>query len=98
MDETKSDENLQSDVVAALRKVPIPGPQIGVSATEGAITLTGEVETMNQRFDAVEAAQSVDGVLAVADEIQVRDLGESDPSDTDIAVEIDCAAAASAAV
>ncbi len=99
MDETKSDENLQSDVVAALRKVrTIPGPQIGVSATEGAITLTGEVETVNQRFDAVEAAQSVDGVLAVADEIQVRDLGESDPSDTDIAVEIDCAAAASAAV
>jgi BON domain len=87
--ETKNDEILQSDVVAALRKVPtIPAAHIGVSATSGAITLTGDVETVNQRFDAVEAAQNVDGVLAVADEIHVREFGNRDRTDTGIAVDV----------
>jgi osmotically-inducible protein OsmY len=87
--ETKNDEILQGDVVAALRKVPtIPAAHIGVSATGGAITLTGDVETVNQRFDAVEAAQNVAGVLAVADEIHVREFGNRDRTDTDIAVDV----------
>jgi osmotically-inducible protein OsmY len=87
--ETKNDEILQSEVLDALRKIPtIPAAHIGVSATGGAITLTGDVETVNERFEAVEAAQSVDGVLAVADEIQVRGFGDRDRTDTDIAVDI----------
>ncbi len=89
MSERKNDEALQSEVVAALRRVStIPAAHIGVSATDGAVTLTGDVETVNERFDAVEATQGVDGVLAVADEIQVRGLGERDRTDTDIAVDL----------
>jgi osmotically-inducible protein OsmY len=89
MSETKFDEVLQSDVVAALRKVPtIPAAHIGVSAFDGAVTLTGEVQTIDERFEAVEAAQSVDGVFVVADEIQVRGLGDRERTDTDIAVDI----------
>jgi osmotically-inducible protein OsmY len=89
MSETRNDEALQSEVVAALRKVStISAAHIGVSATDGAITLTGDVETVNERFDAVEATQRVSGVLAVADEIQVRGFGERDRTDTDIAVDL----------
>ncbi len=85
----KTDETLQSDVVAALRQVStISVAQIGVTSTDGVVTLTGEVETVNERSDAVEAAQNVGGVLAVADEIQVRGGGDGDSTDTDIAVEI----------
>jgi osmotically-inducible protein OsmY len=87
--ETKNDETLQSEVVMALQQLlTIRSAHIGVSATDGAVTLTGEVETVNQRFDAVEATQKVDGVLAVADEIQVRSMGAHYRSDTDIAVDI----------
>jgi osmotically-inducible protein OsmY len=87
--ETKNDEVLQSEVVAALQQLStIRAAHIGVSATDGVITLTGEVDTVNQRTDAVEATQNVHGVLAVADEVQVRSTGGHYRSDADIAVDI----------
>ena len=87
--ETKTDEMLQSEVVTALQGLPtIRAAHIGVSATDGVITLTGEVDTVDQRIDAVEATQNVHGVLAVADEILVRSMGGHYRSDADLAVDI----------
>jgi osmotically-inducible protein OsmY len=87
--ETKTDEILQSEVVTALQGLPtIRAAHIGVSATDGVITLTGEVDTVDQRIDAVEATQNVHGVLAVADEILVPSTGGHYRSDADLAVDI----------
>ena len=88
IDGTETDEKLQEDVVDALRQVStFSAAHIGVSAIAGAVTLMGEVDTPRERFDAVEATQAIDGVLAVADELHVRDLDIHDRNDTEIAID-----------
>lgn len=88
MAERLDDEALQSEVLAALRRASsIPAAHIGVSASSGAVTLSGDVDTTYERFAAVEVAQSVEGVLAVADELHVRNGAPQQRTDTDIAIE-----------
>lgn len=81
----KSDNELQDDVIDELRWEPrVDASAIGVSAKEGSVTLTGHVGSYSQKLDAVRAAERVDSVTAVADELVVRLSG--DPrDDADIA-------------
>jgi osmotically-inducible protein OsmY len=56
---------------------------IGVTASDGIVTLTGFVDTNAERLAAEHAIKGVDGIKGIADEIQVRQL--STLNDTDIA-------------
>ena len=72
-------------VEAELRWTPqIDAPSIGVAVDNGAVTLTGEVDSLSTRLAAKNAALRVRGVVAVADEIHVRNPGSA-RTDTDIA-------------
>jgi osmotically-inducible protein OsmY len=56
---------------------------IGVTVSDGIVTLTGFVDTPAERRAAEHAVTGVDGVKGIADEIQVRRLATL--NDTDIA-------------
>ena len=87
MHSSKTDVQLQADVFAALHHDPtILAAHIGVSAIDGAITLSGDLESEEARFKAVETVQRVEGVDAVADEINVVGYRDEGITDTDIAI------------
>ena len=46
--------------------------RVGVSINDGAVTLSGQVESYPEKAAAVDAALRVRGVTAIADEIEVR--------------------------
>ena len=73
----KSDAEIRDDVIDELRWDPqIPEPDaIGVAVTDGAVALTGHVATYAQKLVAVRAAERVEGVKAVANEIKVELAG-----------------------
>jgi len=82
----KTNEQLQRDVMEALRWEPaLNAADIGVTARDGIITLTGNVNTYPKKLAAEQATKKVAGVKAVAEEIQVRIDGSDYKSDTDIA-------------
>ncbi len=92
------DEALQAEVMTALRlDETLPTAHIGVIATDGAVTLTGEVATEHQRFAASTLVQNVAGVRAVADELVVRPPGSRMRTETAVAVDVARAVDASAA-
>lgn len=62
--------------------------RIAVSATDGAIVLSGHVPTYSDKWDAVKAAERVYGVRAVADEMEVKLASSSERDDSDIAEDI----------
>ena len=64
----------------------INSAQIGVAVIDGAVTLSGEVDTYPQMLTASKAAQRVRGVTAVAQEITVSDTWRG-IDDADIARE-----------
>ena len=76
----KTNKELQDDVINELRWEPrVDASAIGVSAKAGSVTLTGHASSYTQKLDAVRAAERVDGVTAVADELEVHLSG--DPRD-----------------
>jgi len=82
----KTDAQLQTDVLAELRWQPsIDAANIGVSANDHVITLSGQVAHYMERSAAETAAKAVYGVNAVANEIDVQLIGSSHRSDKDIA-------------
>ena len=85
----KSDAEIRDDVIDELRWDPqIPEPDaIGVAVTDGAVTLTGHVATYAQKQAAARAAERVEGVKAVANEIKVE-LAGMGRDDADIATAI----------
>jgi osmotically-inducible protein OsmY len=69
----KSDEELQLDVQNAIKWEPLlKAAEIGVTAKDGVVTLTGTVEGYSKKLEAEEAAKRVVGVRAVAEEIKVK--------------------------
>jgi osmotically-inducible protein OsmY len=69
----KSDAQIQQDVLAELKwDSEVDESKIGVTATNGAVTLTGHVPTYQQKMVAVNATKRVAGVLAVVNNIEVR--------------------------
>ena len=76
----KTNKELQDDVINELRWEPrVDASAIGVSAKAGSVTLTGHASSYTQKLDAVRAAERVNGVTAVADELEVHLSG--DPRD-----------------
>ena len=79
---THTDQEIQADVMAELRWDPsVPANEIGVVVKDGVVTLTGTVDTYMKKWRAEEVAHHVNGVIAVANEIQVRSIGERTDSD-----------------
>jgi len=67
------DNILQQQIVAELAFEPSIDPaEIGVAVRDGIVTLTGSVDSYAQKLAAEKAAKRVRGVLAVAEEIEVK--------------------------
>ncbi|MEO8086535.1 MAG: BON domain-containing protein [Bacteroidota bacterium] len=85
----KSNEDLQKDVLNAIKWEPLlNAAEIGVTAKDGVITLTGVVDSYSKKVEAENAAKNVIGVKAVAEEIEVNYGGSFKKNDTEIASEV----------
>ena len=68
----KSNIQLQQDVQQELEYEPsVNASEIGVTAKEGIVGLTGNVKSWAEKYAAVHAAERVAGVKAVTDEMKV---------------------------
>jgi osmotically-inducible protein OsmY len=84
--ETRTDTQIQADVLAELKWEPRVQPnEIGVIVKDGVVTLTGVVDSYTKKWAAEEAAHRVRGVKAVANDIEVRLPSSSERTDSDIA-------------
>ena len=84
--ETRTDAQIQSDVLAELKwDARVMPNEIGVTVKDGVVTLTGWVDSYTKRWVAGEAAHRVRGVKAVANDIEVRLSSGAERNDTDIA-------------
>jgi osmotically-inducible protein OsmY len=84
--ETRTDTQIQTDVLAELKWQPRVTPnEIGVAVKDGVVTLTGWVDSYAKRWAAEDAAHRVRGVKAVANEIEVRLSAIDERTDADIA-------------
>jgi osmotically-inducible protein OsmY len=71
--QTNTDNNLRESVLSQFEWEPeITSKEIGVTAHEGVVTLTGFVDSFPERLAAERAAKRVYGVKAVANDIKVR--------------------------
>ena len=82
----KTDSALKSAIISELAwTAGVDSAHIGVAVTDGAVTLSGEVENYPEKWRAEKAVAGVRGVTAVAEEITVR--SHHGVNDTDIARE-----------
>jgi osmotically-inducible protein OsmY len=82
----KTDSQLQQDVLAELKWEPsVNAEHIGVEVTDGVVTLAGHVNTYLEKYHAEKAAARVNGVRALAVEIDVKLPSSGIRSDSDIA-------------
>ena len=80
------DEKIRQRIIDELEFEPaINAAQIGVSVTEGVVTLTGHVHSFLEKHTAERAALRIKGVRAVAQEIEVRLPADKKHADDDIA-------------
>ena len=87
--ETRTDEEIQRDVIAELRwDARVKPNEIGVQVKGGVVTLTGWVDSYLKKWAAEEAAHRVKGVKAVANDVEVRLPGDSQRTDADIAAAV----------
>ncbi len=85
--ETRTDEQIQQDVLAELKwDARVQPNEIGVAVKDGVVTLTGWVDSYLKKWAAEEAAHRVAGVKAVANDIEVRLTSER--TDADIAAAV----------
>jgi osmotically-inducible protein OsmY len=84
--ETKTDEQLQRDVLAELKwDARVLPNEIGVSVKNGVVVLTGHVDSFYKKWAAEEAARRVRCVVAVANDLEVKLPSSSERTDEDIA-------------
>jgi osmotically-inducible protein OsmY len=82
----KSNSQLQKDVLNELLWEPkLRAAQIGVTANNGIVTLSGYASNYLEKKAAEEAALRVAGVAGLAEDIEIKIPGSSERSDTDIA-------------
>jgi osmotically-inducible protein OsmY len=85
----KSDSQLQQDVMSELEWEPsVDHADIGVSVSDGVVTLNGFVKSYAEKQAAEWAAQRVFGVKAIAEEIKVRHPFDPKTADHEIAKRI----------
>lgn len=81
-----NDRELRQNVIDELDFEPsIESAEIGVAVESGVVTLTGHVPTYTQKLAAERAVWRVQGVKAIAQEIEVRIAGDNKHSDDEIA-------------
>lgn len=86
----KSDSELKKDVLSELLWDPlIPEARVGVSVTDGVVTLTGHLDTYAEKVATQRAVERVNGVKAVAVEINVIPVGVHQHNDTEIAAAVE---------
>ena len=82
----KTDALMQADVISELKWEPsIDATKIGVSVTDGIVTLSGYVDSFVEKMAVERAASHVTGVKAIAEEIKVRLPQTFERNDADIA-------------
>jgi len=69
----KTDLEIQNDVMEELKWEPfLNSAEIGVSVKNGIVSLSGIVDTYAKKITAEKAAKRIDGVKAVAEELEVK--------------------------
>ena len=85
----KTNEELQNDVQDAIKWQPLlQAAEIGVTAKNGVVTLSGVVNSFTKKIEAEKAAKSVIGVRAVVENIDVKISTSLLKNDEDLATEI----------
>ena len=86
----KNNQELQKDVQNAIKWEPLLNvAEIGVTAIDGIITLTGTVDSYAKKSEAENAAKNVKGVKAVVEKIEVKFYSSmSKRDDNEIATEV----------
>jgi osmotically-inducible protein OsmY len=84
----RSDSEIEKNVKAELEWDPdLDATDVAVSVKNGVVTLTGFVKSYTDRYEAEIAAKRVAGVVAVANDIEVRMPSVDERPDPDIARE-----------
>jgi osmotically-inducible protein OsmY len=82
----KSDVQIQQDVMEELKWEPfLNASDIGVSVKNGIVTLSGQVDAYSKKIAAEKSAKNVNGVKAIAEDIQIGVSPTHDKTDTEIA-------------
>jgi osmotically-inducible protein OsmY len=85
----KSNEDLQRDVQNAIKWEPLlHAAEIGVTAINGVVTLTGTVDSYAKKYEAEEAAKKVSGLKALVEKIEIKFSSTWKKNDTELANEI----------
>ncbi|RKR84695.1 osmotically-inducible protein OsmY [Mucilaginibacter gracilis] len=85
----KTNQELQKDVQDAIKWEPLlNAAEIGVTAKDGVVTLTGTVDSYAKKIEAEDATKNVAGVKAVAEEITIKYSDFGKKSDTEISNEV----------
>jgi len=85
----KTNEELQQDVQHAIKWEPLlHAAEIGVTAKDGVVTLSGTVDGYFKKTEAESAAKNVAGVKAVVEEIEVKYYSGFTKTDNEIATEV----------
>ncbi|MGK5742147.1 BON domain-containing protein [Micromonospora sp. URMC 103] len=86
---TRTDQDIQSDVLDELTWEPRVRPhEIGVTVSEGVVTLSGRVDSYAKKWAAERAAHRVARVRAVANDLSVQLPGGAERADPDIAAAV----------
>ncbi|HET8871777.1 MAG TPA: BON domain-containing protein [Aquabacterium sp.] len=83
----RTDAELKQDVIAELAWDPlVKTNQIGVAVRDGVVTVSGHLDTYAQKWAVEKAIHRIEGVKAVALELDVRLARDHQRNDTDIAI------------
>ena len=83
------DEQIQADALDELKwDTRVRPNEIGVVVNDGIVTLTGWVDSYLKKMAAEQAAHRVQGVKAVANDIEVRLPSSSERTDADLAAAV----------
>ncbi|MBM0239985.1 BON domain-containing protein [Micromonospora sp. ATA32] len=86
---TRTDQDIQSDVLDELTWEPRVRPnEVGVTVSQGVVTLTGWVDSYAKKWAAERAAHRVARVRAVANDLAVRLGTSAERSDPEIATAV----------
>jgi osmotically-inducible protein OsmY len=85
----KTNEQLQKDVQDAIKWQPLlKAAEVGVTAKDGVVSLTGIVSSFTKKLEAEKAAKGVLGVKAVVEDIHVKFANDLNKTDLDLANEV----------
>jgi osmotically-inducible protein OsmY len=83
---TSTDEDIERDVLTELAwDAELEPNEIGVTAKDGVVRLTGRVDRFNKRWAAERATLRVQGVRAVANDLEVRLPAGDERTDVELA-------------